>query len=596
MKYITVRLADIAREIIPIGYEGEQNHTQVIVYCAQIFDEYPNAAVTMVIKSGAGSVYPQAVTREGSTVIWDVTPANVAGAGGGTFQFTFTDNEEVIKSVIGTYSVNASILGSGEAPDPVADWVAEATEVLAEVEQVVIDVEGKAEKDNPVFTGSISLGRKANTTSGNNSVAEGYKVTASGMYSHAEGDETTASGNMSHAEGFITVASGMNSHAEGDKTTASAGNAHAEGFMTTASAVASHAEGGHTVASGLYSHAEGTYTIASKQYQHVFGKYNVADNNLNGKYVEIVGNGEADNARANARTLDWDGNERLKGDLYVGCNASGTGGTKAATVSDLAEKADAEDPVFTGSMSLNRTSGTSEGARSIALGNNVTASGDDTIAFGKGTVAKYPFDHVFGMYNAEALLPDEPFYSSKQYHRGDMVTYYRNGEYVPLLCIIANSSTGSSTPIAGEWIEASRFAEIVGNGSSDSYRTNARTLDWNGNERLRGNLYVGCNVDSSGGKKVATEVEVKNVSGTTPTITGVDNTRYICGEVSTISITPPSSGIIDVIFTSGTTPAVLTIPNTVKLPGWFDASSLEANTTYEINILNGVYGAVSAWT
>ena len=86
------------------------------------------------------------------------------------------------------------------------------------------------------------------------------------------------------------------------------------------------------------------------------------------------------------------------------------------------------------------------------------------------------------------------------------------------------------------------------------------------------------------------------VSGTTPTITGKAGIRYVCGEVSTLSITPPASGIIDVVFTSGSTPTVLTVPSTVKFPEWFDPTSLVANTTYEINIADGVYGAVMAWT
>ena len=86
-----------------------------------------------------------------------------------------------------------------------------------------------------------------------------------------------------------------------------------------------------------------------------------------------------------------------------------------------------------------------------------------------------------------------------------------------------------------------------------------------------------------------------SVSGTTPTITGIANTRYNCGTVSTLTITPPNTGIIDIIFTSGTTATVLTLPNTVNMPEWFDSTSLEANRTYEINIVDGVYGAVMSW-
>lgn len=89
------------------------------------------------------------------------------------------------------------------------------------------------------------------------------------------------------------------------------------------------------------------------------------------------------------------------------------------------------------------------------------------------------------------------------------------------------------------------------------------------------------------------EVQVVNVSGSNPTITAEYNKRYVCGEVSTLTITPASQGCTDVVFTSGTTPTVLSLPNTVKMPSWF---SVEASKTYEINILDGVYGAVMAWT
>lgn len=88
---------------------------------------------------------------------------------------------------------------------------------------------------------------------------------------------------------------------------------------------------------------------------------------------------------------------------------------------------------------------------------------------------------------------------------------------------------------------------------------------------------------------------VVNVSGTSPTVTANANTRYICGEITSLSFTPCVSGICDVRFTSGSTVTVLTIPNTVKFPDWFDPSSLETNTIYEINVLDGVYGVVATW-
>ena len=88
---------------------------------------------------------------------------------------------------------------------------------------------------------------------------------------------------------------------------------------------------------------------------------------------------------------------------------------------------------------------------------------------------------------------------------------------------------------------------------------------------------------------------VETVTGTTPSITGQPNVRYVCSEVSTLSLTPPASGSMDVIFESGSTATVLTVPNTVKWPAWFDATSLETDTTYEILITDATYGSVMTW-
>ena len=85
------------------------------------------------------------------------------------------------------------------------------------------------------------------------------------------------------------------------------------------------------------------------------------------------------------------------------------------------------------------------------------------------------------------------------------------------------------------------------------------------------------------------------VSGTTPSITGKAGIRYFCGEVATLSITPPASGDCEIIFISGSTATVLTLPNTVKFPEWFDVTALEANRTYDIIITNATYGVVTSW-
>lgn len=150
--------------------------------------------------------------------------------------------------------------------------IVDSTKTLdIKLSEIDSEIEGKAEKDAPAFTGSMSMGRKIGSTVGAYSTAEGYNPTASEEYSHAEGRETTASGKGSHAEGLKTTASGDYSHAEGNETEAEGVHAHAEGQFTHATGDFAHAEGFNTYASGENSHAEGMQTNASGAGSHASG-------------------------------------------------------------------------------------------------------------------------------------------------------------------------------------------------------------------------------------------------------------------------------------------------------------------------------------
>ena len=201
-------------------------------------------------------------------------------------------------------------------------YVSNSWEHIGSTEVDLSNYYTKTETDNKYALKSlysdttINVGRKANTTVGNYSTAEGYNTTANGQYAHAEGASTTASGKYSHAEGFHTSASKETAHAEGSYTTADGNYSHAEGYNTTANGQYAHTEGAYTTATGSNSHVEGYNTKASSNYQHVSGKYNIEDSS--NTYAEIIGNGSANNARSNARTLDWGGNEVLAGKLTVG--------------------------------------------------------------------------------------------------------------------------------------------------------------------------------------------------------------------------------------------------------------------------------------
>lgn len=81
------------------------------------------------------------------------------------------------------------------------------------------------------------------------------------------------------------------------------------------------------------------------------------------------------------------------------------------------------------------------------------------------------------------------------------------------------------------------------------------------------------------------------LSGTTVTQTGVDNTMYLCGELTELTFTAPATGITAIRFTSGTTATVVTLTGVTMPDDWEGA---EASTEYEINVLNG-YGVYQKW-
>jgi len=409
-----------------------------------------------------------------------------------------------------------------------------STNKAATVSTVTTAVSAKADKTDTVLETSLSRGRKASTTVGTGSFAFGNDVTASGMYSLATGYNTAAVGSYAHAEGGGTTAR-----------------------------VYSHAEGYITTANGDCSHSEGQYTIAQRKSQHASGEFNVADVtgtvSTRGTYVEIVGNGTSTSMRSNARALDWDGNEYLMGDLYVGCDEDSTGGTKI----DMSVKADKADTVLTTTLSRGRKDNTTVGTGSFAFGYEVTASGNyscaegvNTTASGYGsraeganTTSSGNYSHAEGSETTAsgACAHVEGYQSTASggysHAEGDQTTasglyshsegygttaqrrfQHVYGKYNVL------DTTGSTTSDDGNYVE------IVGNGASSSARSNARTLDWSGNERLKGDLYVGCNANGTGGTKVITSAftgatsSASGAIGLVPAPSTGDNEKYLKGD------------------------------------------------------------------
>ena len=288
----------------------------------------------------------------------------------------------------------------------------------------------------------VTAGRKPGTTAGTKSTAEGNINIASGACSHAEGSRTSATNDFAHSEGYETQAKGENSHAEGYNTIAEGENSHAEGYFTHAVERDSHAEGSFNNAIELRSHAEGYNTNALGVNSHVEGELTATygtSSHSEGKgdtkgRVSLIYQGHH-----NDYTLDY-------GELEVG---------DILTIEENPEQ-------MSSVVSINGTT--------VSLSNLLESEYLDNIKVIQGVAYAYG-THVEG-YGNNAL------------------GYFSHVEGSH------NVSTNEFSHVAGKYNSYNinsynDYVEIIGNGTDESHRSNARTLDWNGNETLAGKLTVG---------------------------------------------------------------------------------------------------------
>lgn len=152
----------------------------------------------------------------------------------------------------------------------------------------------------------------ATVSGGINNSASGVHGTISGGGANEAGTGGSVGGGVYNraVENYSTVAGGFDNDATGSLS------AVAGGQKNVASGVSSFAANEYNEAKGAYSVALGRANKASGNSQTAIGKFCVED--TQNTYAEIVGNGTSDNARSNARTLDWNGNEWIAGALSVG--------------------------------------------------------------------------------------------------------------------------------------------------------------------------------------------------------------------------------------------------------------------------------------
>lgn len=153
-----------------------------------------------------------------------------------------------------------------------------------------------------------------------------------------------------------------------------------------------------------------------------------------------------------------------------------------------------------------------EGSFSTAAGyashaeNYSTANGYMSHAEGDHTQADGAYTHASGKYNSINTNNFPEWVSGEHYTRGSLVKVTNGGTVSIYFCKEENSDTVFTSSKWQSCTDAGSnsyylFAEIVGNGFSQSL-SNARALDWAGNEYLMGTLIVQCGPDSTGGKRL----------------------------------------------------------------------------------------------
>ena len=419
---------------------------------------------------------------------------------------------------------------------------------LYEVDKVELD-NGCLSNDVSIKN-SLTVGSRTGDI-GECSVAEGSENTASGFTSHAEGIGATASGDYSHAEGNASTASGDNSHAEGYSTTASDYASHAEGGGTTASGTFSHAEGAGTTASGYASHAEGDNATVLGDSSHIEGKssksassviQNLSSSTTNDTIMTNWETSKFSLAKGNAYHVEGKDNLALGNYSHAEGNttmASGNyshaegGSTKASGEYSHAEgmetkaighKSHAEGYYSTALGECSHAEGFSNSTANKQITNLSTTTSNTTIINAwkrvKFSLAKSNYSHVEG---DSCLALDECSHAegnrtiasnSYCHSEGDSTKATGNtshaegykteamGDYshVEGYSTIASGenshaegyytkASGQQQHVQGKYnIVDTSYAHIVGNGTSETSRSNAHTLDWDGNAWYQGKL------------------------------------------------------------------------------------------------------------
>ena len=227
---------------------------------------------------------------------------------------------------------------------------------------------------------------------------------------------------------------------------------------------------------------------------------------------------------------------------------------KAQSTAD--SKMDKTNPTGIGNLSMNRKADSTIGSYSVAVGRDTEAAGEasategqDTYAWGQaahaegyGTAALNMAAHAEGNdtvasgdYGAHAEGFMTTASGNDSHSQGYKTTASGQGSHAQGRETIASGryahSEGYGTDAASDMQHTQgrynvrdtehTYAHIVGNGTSDTKRSNAHTLDWNGNGWYQGTIKVGgTGQDDPNAKDVALKEDIPSLPQTSATDVG----------------------------------------------------------------------------
>ena len=136
---------DNLEAVIPLGQQGESGATSVTFDISAWVTLYPEGVYSLTyVRPGETAVYPEqagavatATVDDVTTLTWTPSDAVLDVAGNGTVVIHCTENDVEKRSAMTSYYVALGHAAAGEAPDPVVDWVADATQKLDEVDHFI---------------------------------------------------------------------------------------------------------------------------------------------------------------------------------------------------------------------------------------------------------------------------------------------------------------------------------------------------------------------------------------------------------------------------------------------------------------------------